>query len=56
MCIRDSARGVRRGVARHPLKGARRVAELFYLLVVLVLFAQLARELERVVERDVRCV
>ena len=50
----DHARGVRRGVARHPLKGARRVDELFHLLVVLVLFAQLARELERVVERDVQ--
>ena len=53
--LRDNhAGGVRRGVARHAFKGACRVDELFHLLVALVLFAQLARDAQRVVERDVR--
>ena len=41
-------------MARHPLKGARRVDEPFHLLIALVLFPQLARDTQRVVERDVR--
>ena len=41
-------------MARHAFKGACRVDELFHLLVALVLFTQLARDAQRVVERDVR--
>ena len=41
-------------MARHAFKGACRVDELFHLLVALVLFAQLARDAQCVVERDVR--
>ena len=41
-------------MARHTLERARRIDELFHLLIALILLAQFARDAHGVVERDVR--